>query len=155
MKAMTRMSNKVSHTIVRVGLFFALLLLIIAAFPTSSPAYADDAKVCQAQSLSCTNACCGCSGGGNFGRPSCPGGYSPYDDYCLPDCPSGFIRYPGYPGFCMPPCQHGCPEGYDQVPLPNCPPYYVRDINNPERCVPDYGRLNNMTACPGGMEYAS
>jgi hypothetical protein len=151
---MMRIGGKVLHTCVRLSVVFVSLWLLLALpAPLTASAFADDSKICTAQTT-CSNACCGC-GGGNFGRPSCPGGYSPYDDYCLPDCPSGFVRYPGYPGFCMPPCQHGCPEGYDQVPLPNCPPYHVRDINNPDRCIPDYGRLNNLDSCPPGLEYAS
>jgi hypothetical protein len=131
------------------------LWLVIAISPTTTTlAFADDtAKMCQPQPNQCGCVSCGCTP--DYGRPSCPPGSRLYDDYCLPDCPGDYVRYPGIPGLCMPPCQHGCPEGYDQVPLPECPDYHVRDLRNPENCIPDYDRLRNNDNCAEGMSYSS
>ena len=139
----------------RLSFVFASLWLLLASLPNfSTTAFADDAtKMCQPQANQCGCATCGCTP--DFGRPSCPAGSRLYDDYCLPDCPGDFVRYPGIPGLCMPPCQHGCPEGYDQVPLPECPDYHVRDLRNPDRCIPDYDRLRNNDNCADGMSYSS
>lgn len=119
--------------------------------------YAPTPQMCTQPVQSCGCATCGCCGGscGGGSVPSCPPGSHRYDDYCLPDCPTGFTRYPGLPGLCMPPCQHGCPEGYDQVPLPECPENYVRDLRNPDRCIPDYDRMRNYDSCPEGMNWSS
>ena len=141
----------------RFAVVFASLWLVlnVTVAPPQS-VYAEDAKVCLQQGQSCgcpTCGCCGTSCGG--GQPTCPAGFRLYDDYCLPDCPAGYSRYPGIPGLCLPPCQHGCPEGYDQVPLPECPENYVRDLRNPDRCIPDYDRIRNQDSCPDGMEYSS
>lgn len=134
---------------------WASLWLLLAVVPQfSATAFAEDAtKMCQPQANQCGCVSCGCTP--DFGRPTCPAGSRLYDDYCLPDCPGDFIRYPGIPGLCMPPCQHGCPEGYDQVPLPQCPENYVRDLRNPDRCIPDYDRLRNYDNCAEGMSYSS
>jgi hypothetical protein len=138
--------------------FASLWLVLSISPPTASPAFAEDASnMCVQQTQACGCATCGCCGGAcdGGGRPSCPPGSRLYDDYCLPDCPGDYVRYPGIPGLCMPPCQHGCPEGYDQVPLPECPDYHVRDLRNPENCIPDYDRLRNNDNCAEGMSYSS
>ncbi|NMD08913.1 MAG: hypothetical protein GYA66_13155 [Phyllobacteriaceae bacterium] len=134
---------------------FASLWLLLAVLPqTSAVSFADDTvKMCQPQPNQCGCVSCGCTP--DYGRPTCPAGSRLYDDYCLPDCPGDFVRYPGIPGLCMPPCQHGCPEGYDQVPLPECPDFHVRDLRNPDRCIPDYDRLRNNDNCAEGMSYSS
>ena len=144
---------------VRILFAFASLWLVLSlSAPLAPSAFAQDAsKICTTQTQSCGCATCGCCGGfcDGGGRPSCPPGSHLYNDYCLPDCPAGWSRYPGEPGLCMPPCQHGCPEGYDQVPLPECPENYIRDIRNPDRCVPDYDRVRNYDNCPQGMNWSS
>jgi len=155
------MSGLICRALIKSARFvvlFAGLWLALQFTPAgTAPAFSEDsAKICLQQTQSCGCATCGCCGtncGG--GRPSCPSGYHLYDDYCLPDCPTGWSRYPGFPGLCMPPCQHGCPEGYDQVPLPECPDNYVRDIRNPDRCIPDYDRIRNHDNCPEGLTYSS
>jgi hypothetical protein len=134
---------------VAIGFFVFLSLSPVLRSPS---AFANDST----QQCSVPVQACGCNtcGGGGYGRPSCPAGQSLYDDYCVPDCPIGYIRYPGLPGLCLPPVQFGCPEGFDQVPLPYCPLGYLRDLRDPGRCIPDYDQLRNSTACPDGMSYS-
>jgi hypothetical protein len=103
---------------------------------------------------SCCGTCCGTCGDGNCGgggHSYCPAGSSSWDGYCLPDCPPGFGRYPGYPGLCLPPCHPGCPEGYVPVPLPQCPPGYHRDLRDLNNCVSD---PVPPTQCPQGMNFS-
>lgn len=123
------------------------LVLWVALFfaPGMPSALADNSCSVPANACACTT--CGCGATGT--APRCPEGQQPYDDYCLPACPDGWLRYPGYPGLCTPPCEHGCPEGYEQVPLPQCPEGYHRDIQNPDSCVPDYEP--SQDDCPTGM----
>jgi hypothetical protein len=132
-----------------VGLW-ALVMLNGLAQPT--PSLATELQQCVS-----TLPACGCNACGEIdhGRPSCPPGQSLYDDYCLPDCPTGFIRYPGLPGLCIPPVEFGCPEGFEQVPLPGCPQGYVRDLREPDRCIPDIGLLQNAGECPYGMAWSN
>ncbi len=119
---------------------------------TVTQSFANDLQQCTA-----TLPACGCNSCGEIshGRPTCPPGESLYDDYCLPDCPVGFIRYPGIPGLCIPPVEFGCPQGYDQVPLPSCPEGFVRDLRDPDHCMPDYGLLQNGAECPYGMAWSN
>lgn len=72
----------------------------------------------------------------------------------MPSCPDNFTRYPGYPGVCLPPCDHGCPVGYDQVPLPNCPEGYHRDLNDADYCAPDQYEPGGDSSCMPGMVYS-
>jgi hypothetical protein len=108
-------------------------------------------NACTAPASSCGCATCGC---GEVKTPSCPPGQTLYNDYCLPSCPSGFVRYPGMPGLCVPPCDHGCPVGYDQIPLPECPQGFHRDLRDPNVCTQDPGQLTYGDECPFGMAYA-
>ncbi len=94
--------------------------------------------------------CC-CCGTCETARPSCPTGYSLYDDYCLPSCPEGFIRYPGEPGVCLPPYRFGCPDGFEPVPLPSCPAGYHRNLRHAGRCVAD---PQVPAQCPPGLNYS-
>jgi len=107
-----------------------------------------DNQSCKVESKSCCGTCNTCQT-----EPSCPSGSTVYDDYCLPECPSGYLRYPGSPGVCLPPCQFGCPEGFEPVPLPNCPDGYYRDLRNPEQCLPDR-REQVPDNCPEGLSYS-
>ena len=136
------------------GILMSLWTVVtfFAVAPTST-AFAQTNQSCTVPVNTCGCATCGC--GTDYGRPTCPAGQTLYDDVCLPSCPSGYLRYPGVPGLCMPPCDHGCPEGYDQVPLPNCPDDYVRDLRNPDQCIPDYGKLENEGQCGYGFTYSS
>jgi hypothetical protein len=106
-------------------------------------------SLCPAPTNSCGCVSCGCPAVPQ--EPSCPPGQVLYDDYCLPSCPDGWQRYPGYPGICLPPCWHGCPEGYEQVPLPYCPPGSHRDLRNPNICVPDFDEPGRDDNCPPGL----
>ena len=108
----------------------------------------------QACGNNCCGSCCTSCGGncGGGGRLYCPPGQTPWDGYCLPDCPPGFGRYPGYPGLCLPPCHPGCPEGYEPVPLPQCPPGYHRDLGDPNACAMD---PVPPTRCPAGMNFSN
>jgi hypothetical protein len=148
-------AGKVLHTAARFICVCIGLWIVLSISPASAQtALAQDtSKMCFPQANQCGCATCGCEP--DYGRPSCPPGSSLYDDYCLPDCPGDFIRYPGQPGLCMPPCQHGCPEGYDQVPLPQCPENYVRDLRDPDNCIPDYDRMRNFDNCAQGQSYNS
>ena len=136
------------------GILMSLWTVVtfFAVAPTSTT-FAQTNQSCTVPVNTCGCATCGC--GTDYGRPTCPAGQTLYDDVCLPSCPSGYLRYPGVPGLCMPPCDHGCPEGYDQVPLPNCPDDYVRDLRNPDQCIPDYGKLENEGQCGYGFTYSS
>ena len=127
-------------------LFLALSLWLALAFTPGSPRALADAQ-CAVPTNSCGCASCGC--GTTTVTPRCPEGQTPYDDYCLPACPDGWLRYPGYPGLCTPPCEHGCPEGYEQVPLPSCPDGYHRDLQNMDQCAPDFAPTQDD--CPAGM----
>ena len=134
------------------------LLVVCAGIFGISPSIPDFSNQAIAGDLQCApvqNACgcatCGCS---TPQRPSCPAGQTLYDDYCLPSCPEGFIRYPGMPGLCLPPCHHGCPTGYDQIPLPQCPDGFHRDLNDIDLCVQDPGVRDYQGQCPVGMSYA-
>lgn len=122
-----------------------------AVFPDfSTPAIAGDLQCAPVQNA-CGCAACGCS---TPQLPTCPAGQSLYGDYCLPSCPGGFIRYPGMPGVCMPPCHHGCPTGYDQVPMPQCPQGFHRDLTNPDQCLQDPGVIDYQGQCPYGTDWA-
>lgn len=139
-------------------------LFVIASLLSPSPSHAQqsemlqrlqpvDTQTCKIESRSCGCATCGCNACGSCqSGPSCPSGYTIYDDYCLPECPVGYLRYPGFPGYCMPPCHHGCPEGYEPVPLPNCPQGFHRSLSDPEECLPD--RVTHLDNCPDGMGYS-
>ena len=151
--AMMRNAGRVLIDAVRLaGILMSFWTLV--SFSSVAPAISQSNQMCAAPANFCGCATCGC-GGTDYGRPTCPAGQSLYDDICLPSCPSGFQRYPGVPGLCMPPCDHGCPDGYDQVPLPNCPDNYVRDLRNPDQCIPDYGKLENEGQCGYGFTYSS
>ncbi|MBG1231092.1 hypothetical protein [Aestuariivirga litoralis] len=132
-------------------LFAVLSLGSQGSFTTSAQAQSVEQQ-CTVPQSSCGCASCGCST--DVGIPHCPDGYSPFDDVCLPDCPAGFIRYPGMPGLCLPPCHHGCGDGYDQVPLPSCPQGFVRDLRDPGLCIPDVDRTNHQGMCPDGMNWS-
>lgn len=116
------------------------LALVIYGFIAPAPALAGSGAICQSACTSCCNA----------GPPTCAEGYSLYQDQCLPSCPPGFRRYPGYPGLCLPPSIHGCPDGYEPVPFPNCPVGYHRDIDRPGACAPD---AEVPQQCPRGFTY--
>lgn len=143
------------------GLWFACFAILIAIL-LSSPSHAQQNDVpetpqsstqCKLEHQSCGCITCGCNTCGSCGSgTSCPSGYTVYDDYCLPECPTGYLRYPGYPGYCMPPCHHGCPEGFEPVPLPNCPDGYYRNLRNPEECLPE--RTSYPDNCPEGLSYS-
>lgn len=154
------MGTSATRRLRSVLLFFALTLVTLLTVPiipitASSPAYASE-NVCSVPQNSCGCPTCGCgSGGGGYGRPSCPVGFTSYEDYCLPSCPDGFRRYPGIPGLCVPPCYHGCPEGYDQVPLPECPQGFHRNLRDPNFCDQDRGQQQFGDNCPYGMAYSS
>jgi hypothetical protein len=130
-------------------LIACLAVLIAVLLPPAGQAQQSSVpQTCEVQTKSCCNTCGSCDPG-----PSCPAGYTIYDDYCLPECPTGYLRYPGYPGLCLPPCTHGCPEGYDAVPLPSCPEGYHRDLSNPDECLPDRS-LQIPDNCPEGLSYS-
>ena len=135
-----------------IGMWLALAALPVTDFNAYAQQATDTSKICTPEPNMCGCLTCGCP---DTGRPQCPPGSSIYDDYCLPDCPGGYIRYPGYPGLCMPPCTHGCPDGWEQIPLPICPEGYHRDLNNPDYCALDDDRVRNNDYCPGGMSYSS
>ena len=127
------------------ALLLALVLWLgLALVPGAPRAFAQ--SQCTAPANACGCASCGC---GSAVAPRCPEGQTPYDDYCLPACPEGWLRYPGFPGLCTPPCEHGCPEGYEQVPLPSCPDGYHRDLQNIDQCAPDFAP--GQDDCPPGM----
>ena len=150
---MMRVAEKSLIRVVRLAGLLLSLWTIVSFFSLmpATPAFANDQQICTPQVSACCNTC----GDVDHSRPSCPLGQSLYDDYCLPDCPLGFIRYPGVPGLCMPPVEFGCPEGFDQVPLPSCPQGYVRDLRDPDHCLPDYGALQNGGECPYGMAWSN
>jgi len=151
---MMRMLGKSSSGAVQLASILLGLwaIVLLSGLTHSTPGFAQDLPQCTSTLPSCgCNAC----GEVDHGRPSCPPGQSLYDDYCLPDCPAGFIRYPGIPGLCMPPVEFGCPEGFEQIPLPSCPLGFIRDLRDPDRCIPDYGLLQNGGECPYGMEWSS
>jgi hypothetical protein len=139
--------------------FWAMSLMVLALLVFSAPVPASAqqsllaSQSCAVPVNSCGCSTCGCDGGSS--QPSCPSGQVLYDDYCLPACPGSFVRYPGLPGFCMPPCDNGCPVGYDEVPVPNCPDGFYRDLQNPDLCVQDQGRAKYGDNCPQGMTYSS
>jgi hypothetical protein len=151
---MVKFAGKSLSVAVRLASILLSFWIVISVFSFSptSPAFANDPQVCTA-----TLPACGCNtcGDVDHGRPSCPVGQSLYDDYCLPDCPAGFIRYPGIPGLCVPPPELGCPEGFDPVPLPNCPEGFVRDLRDPDHCVLDYGLRQNGAECPLGLVWSN
>ena len=124
-----------------------VLVAIWLAFAASPTGFAQQGSVCPAPQNTCGCPTCGCST-----QPSCPAGQSLFDDYCLPDCPGDYVRYPGSPGYCSPPCHHGCPEGFEPVPLPQCPQGYHRDLQNPDQCLSDPNFGN--TVCPKGLAYS-
>ena len=138
----------------RAAFYHSFLIACFAIFITALLPSASRAQqsllpqTCQVETKSCCSTCGSCDTG-----PRCPAGYTVYDDYCLPECPGGYLRYPGYPGLCLPPCTHGCPEGYDSVPLPNCPQGYHRDLSNPEECLPDSSTYYPDN-CPEGLSYS-
>ncbi len=152
---MVQRAGRVLIDAVRLAGILMSLWTVVTFFAVApaSTAFAQTNQSCTVPVNTCGCATCGC--GTDYGRPTCPAGQTLYDDVCLPSCPSGFQRYPGVPGLCMPPCDHGCPEGYDQVPLPNCPDDYVRDLRNPDQCIPDYGKLENEGQCGYGFTYSS
>ncbi len=138
--------------------FWVAVLTILIAVWAIVPSQAQQSDLAESlrtyETGSCKvehNACCGSCGSCDTG-PRCPAGSSVYDDYCLPDCPPGQKRYPGNPGFCSPPCDHGCPEGYEPVPLPQCPDGYYRNLRNPDECLP-YRDPDNAN-CAEGMTYS-
>ena len=140
--------------------FLAIVITILPPPTTQSQAQQSDilpklqtfgTQTCQVERESSCNTCNTC--GSCDTGPSCPSGYTVYDDYCLPECPTGYRRYPGYPGLCLPPCDFGCPEGYEPVPLPGCPDGYHRDLRNPEQCLPD-SSTTYPDNCPEGMSYS-
>jgi hypothetical protein len=151
---MMRVAGKSLNSAVQLAGILLVLWAVawFANLSQTTPGFATELQQCTQ-----TLPSCGCNSCGevDHGRPSCPSGQSLYDDYCLPDCPVGFIRYPGIPGLCIPPVEFGCSEGFDQVPLPSCPQGYVRDLRDPDRCVPDYGALQNGGECPYGMAWAN
>ena len=137
---------------VRLVLFICAAWLALTLSPITSPNQANAAEgQCVVQQSSCG---CNTCGGGTEYRPVCPFGQTLYDDYCLPTCPDGYVRYPGLPGLCVPPVHFGCPDGYDQVPLPQCPVGSHRDLNNPDYCAQDAGYPNDFGNCPLGLEYS-
>lgn len=125
---------------------FALVLWLALCFAPAAPQALAD-SLCPVPANACGCVSCGC--GTTNVAPRCPDGQQPYDDYCLPACPDGWLRYPGTPGLCTPPCEHGCPEGYDQVPLPQCPEGYHRDLQDPGSCLADHDP--GQDDCPAGM----
>ena len=141
---------------------FAVTLLLLNLSPQGSffsqaQAQTNTVMQCTAPQPSSGCASCGCGScgcGGDVSIPHCPTGYSSYDDFCLPDCPQDFIRYPGLPGLCMPPVHYGCGPGYDQVPLPQCPQGYYRDLRNPDLCVADIDYGLHQGVCPQGMGWS-
>ncbi len=98
---------------------FAILLAVLLPSVSRAQQSPSVPQTCELEHKSSCNICNTC--GSCDKGPRCPAGYTVYDDYCLPECPTGYRRYPGYPGLCLPPCDHGCPEGYEPVPLPGCP----------------------------------
>ena len=140
----------------------AAIVAFVFAFMLSLPntggstAFLGQAQATELQLCSAPQQSCGCAscGGGDFGLPHCPAGYSSYDDFCLPDCPADFIRYPGLPGLCLPPVHYGCGPGYDQVPLPQCPQGYYRDLRNPDLCVADIDYGLHQGVCPLGLTWS-
>lgn len=130
------------------------LFILAFTFLLTAPHHARADATQQCSPAPQAQTCGTCCGGGDYGVPRCAAGYSPYDDYCLPDCPTGFVRYPGMPGLCLPPWYRGCGEGFDQVPLPYCPPGTVRDLRDPDRCVADPDYDSHVDACPNGMSYS-
>ena len=137
---------------IRLVLFICAAWLALSLSPISSPNLAIAAEnQCTVQQNSCG---CNTCGGGTEYRPVCPFGQTLYDDYCLPTCPDGFVRYPGLPGLCVPPVYFGCPDNYDQVPLPQCPLGFHRDLNDPDNCAQDAGYPNEIGSCPSGMGYS-
>ena len=146
---MTRAKFCLQSALYRSFLIACFAILIAVFLPPASRAQQSAVpQTCELQTKSCCTTCGSCETG-----PSCPAGYTIYDDYCLPECPTGYRRYPGYPGLCLPPCDHGCPEGYEPVPLPNCPDGYHRDLRNPEECLPDR-RTQVPDNCPEGLSYS-
>ena len=133
-------------------LLFSLMLL--GSFGSwSMPTAADNGQGYCAPPVTTACGCtsCGCPAPSEPRQPACPTGETVFGDYCLPACPQGWDRYPGYPGVCLPPCHQGCPEAYDQVPLPYCPEGYHRDLSNPNDCVPDFDQPNYTGNCPPGL----
>lgn len=129
-------------------LIACLLFLAAALLPSAARAQQSTTpQTDELQAKSCCSTCGSCNSG-----PSCPAGYAVYDDYCLPECPGGYLRYPGYPGICLPPTDHGCPEGYDNVPLPNCPQGYHRNLRDLNECLQDQGGYPGR--CPKGLSYS-
>jgi len=130
--------------------FLLLVLQSLAALAQQSEIPALSTVASENNCPPAQQSCC-CCGNCETTRPSCPPGYSIYDDYCLPDCPAGYVRYPGAPGVCIPPGHYGCPDGYEPVPLPSCPDGYHRDLRNAGTCVAD---LHPSAACPPGLKYS-
>lgn len=148
---------QITSSLYRIFWLACFAILLTALTPAISQA--QQSNVLQSLQTGNTQSCtvdtksCGCSNCGSCqSGPSCPSGYTVYDDYCLPECPGGYVRYPGFPGYCMPPCHHGCPEGYEPVPLPNCPDGYYRNLSNPDECLPR--RTTYPDNCPDGMSYS-
>jgi hypothetical protein len=130
---------------------FAILLAVLlpsASRAQQSPSVPQTCELEHKSSCNICNTCGSCDKG-----PRCPAGYTVYDDYCLPECLTGYRRYPGYPGLCLPPCDFGCPEGYEPVPLPGCPDGYHRNLRNPEQCLPD-SSTTYPDNCPEGLSYS-
>ena len=143
------------HTPVRwLGVLSAFLFLLtlqpitVSAQQSDIPALSTVAPVNSCPSVQ--QSCC-CCGNCQTVRPSCPAGYSLYNDYCLTDCPAGFVRYPGAPGVCIPPGHYGCPDGYEPVPLPSCPDGYHRDLRDIGACVAD---VHGPVECTSGLKYS-
>ena len=99
-------------SVLRLALF--VMALWVSAFQ-AAPVQAGQ-EMCATPVNACGCVSCGCPGTSIPREPSCPPGQIVFDGFCLPSCPDGWQRYPGYPGLCLPPCHHGCPDGYDQVP---------------------------------------
>ncbi len=151
----------IKAAVTKVGALLQLALMWLVLSSAIAPEPLKFVSVAEAQTAQCAipqNSCgcatCGCSGGYNPGTPTCPAGQVLYDDYCLPACPDGFRRYPGIPGLCVPPCNHGCPDGYDQIPLPQCPSGYHRDLRDPNYCLADSDQQFDNQSCPYGMNYS-
>lgn len=134
-----------SHLTLRILAAFAIAWFVLLATATHS--IAQQSTSCPVPQNACGCVSCGCSP-----QPSCPEGQSLFGDYCLPDCPGDYVRYPGSPGYCSPPCDHGCPEGFEPVPFPQCPQGYHRELQNPDQCKmdPNFGN----TVCPYGLAYS-
>ena len=85
--AMTHAKLCLQSAVYRSFLIACFAILISVLLPSASRAQQSSVpQTCEVQTKSCCNTCGSCDSG-----PSCPAGYTIYDDYCLPECPSGLF----------------------------------------------------------------